>query len=71
MTHTYHINLDERGEFFADVRRELDDCTVYEIHGFGIFSDGFMSDKHDIDGLAGYLLDLGIFQPSDSLRDSQ
>jgi len=55
----YYINLDERGEFFADVR----DClgqTVMEIHGFDIFEDGFMSHANDINGLLEYMIDLGI-----------
>jgi len=68
MRHTYYINLDERGSFFADVRRDKDDCTVYEIHGGSIFEDGFMDDKHDIDGLRGYLLDLGILTAGDTLE---
>ena len=56
----YYINLDERGEFYADVRRESDGATVYEIHGFDIFEDGFMRHKHDIDGLASYLIDVSV-----------
>ena len=31
----YFVNLDERGEFFADVR-SADGDTVFEIHGFDI-----------------------------------
>jgi hypothetical protein len=67
MAHTYHINLDERGEFFADVRDE-NDTTVFEIHGFDIFEDGFMADAHDIDGLTAYLQHLNIIQSSDTLE---
>lgn len=59
ITHTYHINIDERGEFYADVRDESGK-TVYEIHGFEIFEDGFMSDKDDTEGLQDYLINLGI-----------
>ena len=62
----YFINLDERGEFYADVRK-LDGTTVYEIRCPGvdeedttIFDDGFMNDKHDIDGLKAYLQDIKI-----------
>ena len=57
--YTYHINLDERGEFFADVRNS-DDETVYEIKGDQIFEDGFMKDKNDIAGLEKYLIQLSI-----------
>ena len=56
---TYHINLDERDEFYADVRNQYGK-TVFEIHGFDIFEDGFMKHSEDIDGLAEYLLDLEI-----------
>ena len=55
-THEYYINLDERGEFYADVRTMAGE-TVFEMHGFDIFNDGFMSDKNDIDGLTKYLKD--------------
>lgn len=55
----YYINLDERGEFFADVRNVEGD-TVFEIHGFDIFEDGFMRHKNDTAGLLDYLRGLGI-----------
>lgn len=55
----YYINLDERGEFFADVRDEQDK-TVFEIHGFEIFEDGFMSHANDLDGLKEHLYSLDI-----------
>lgn len=54
----YYINLDERGEFYADVRR--DDKTIFEIKGFEIFEDGFMDHKEDIVNLFTYLVDLDI-----------
>jgi hypothetical protein len=56
---TYFINLDERGGFFADVR-DSNDNTVFELHGYDIFEDGFMRHKDDLDGLKKYLIDLGI-----------
>lgn len=59
MSYTYNINLDERGEFFSDVR-DSNDKTVYEIHGFEIFEDGFMKHKYDVEGLKEYLYDLEI-----------
>lgn len=54
----YYINLDERGEFFADVRR--DDKTIFEIKGSEIFEDGFMKHKNDLIGLSQHLYELGI-----------
>jgi hypothetical protein len=66
MEHTYHVNLDERGEFYADVRNESE-TTVYEIHGFDIFENGFMSHKYDYSGLSDYLVELGVFKETDCL----
>lgn len=63
---TYHINLDERGEFYADVRNSVGD-TVYEIKGGDIFEDGFMKHKNDLDGLKDYLVTLGIMDGDDEL----
>lgn len=60
---TYHVNLDERGQFYADVR-DFEENTVYEIHGFDIFEHGFMRHKEDIDGLANYLRALEVI-PAD------
>jgi len=62
----YYVNLDERGEFYADVR-DPDEQTVFEIHGFDIFEDGWMKHKNDIDGLKKYLEHLGIMGPKDNL----
>ncbi len=54
MQYEYFINLDERGEFYADVR-DPDGNTVFEIKGFDIFKDGFMKNKYDIVGLGDLL----------------
>ncbi len=59
MDYKYYINLDERGEFFADVRDENEN-TIFEIRGFDMFEDGFMKNKHDVDGLREYLIDNGF-----------
>jgi len=61
----YVINLDERGEFYADVRNEAFD-TVWETHG-EVFEDGFMRHKHDVAGLQSYLVSLGIMSKDDTL----
>lgn len=59
----YSINLDERGDFYADVRQE-DGQTIFEIHGADLIEDGFMRNKHDLDGLLSHLVELGVAQPS-------
>lgn len=63
-TFGYSINLDERGEFYADVR-DASGESVFEIHapdadGGSIFEDGFMRHKDDLIGLQSYLVDLGV-----------
>jgi hypothetical protein len=82
-TYMYHINLDERGTFYADVRNSSGK-TVFEIkiddstdpnydHGDGgnIFTDGFMKHKHDMDGLRQYLIHLGVMSPKTRLVDAE
>lgn len=66
-TFYYYINLDERGEFNADVRDE-DGKTVFEIDGFDIFEDGFMHNSEDLDGLEEYLTDLEIIDEDDEIE---
>lgn len=66
MTHRYFINLDERGEFYADVRDESNN-TIFEIKGFDIFEDGWMRNKNDLMGLRNYLVDLGVMKNDDDL----
>jgi hypothetical protein len=63
---TYFINLDERGEFMADVRNANQD-SVFEIDGFEIFEDGFMRSKRDLVGLKEHLVDLGIMTKTQDL----
>ena len=59
MQYKYFINLDERGEFYADVR-DPDGNTVYEIHGFAFFEAGFMKHKDDLEGLEDHLHMQGV-----------
>lgn len=63
---TYFINLDERGEFYADVRDENSN-TIINIKGFEIFEDGWMRNKTDIKGLKSYLISLGLIKIHDCL----
>ncbi|ARL04283.1 hypothetical protein [Burkholderia pseudomallei] len=65
----YVIDLDERGEFAATVR-EQNANVIYRVTGFQIFEDGFMRDKHDLDGLGAYLKSLNILNKGDKLLDT-
>jgi hypothetical protein len=64
----YYIDMDERGEFRADVRDENDN-TVWETEGFEIFEDGFMKHKEDLSGLTKYLKSLDIMKFNDILTE--
>jgi len=64
MTYEYFINLDERGEFFGDVRNPAGK-TVFEIHGFDIFENGFMNHSRDITSLELHLKNLKIITADD------
>ena len=66
MQYEYYINLNERGCFFADVRDDEGE-TIFEIHGFDIFEDGFMADLYDLGGLEGLLIEQGYIDKSDTL----
>lgn len=67
MKYFYHINLNERGSFNADVRNE-DGKTIFEIKAgneleegeSSIFEDGFMKHHKDVDGLAEYMREMGF-----------
>lgn len=66
--HGYYINLDERGEFYADVRDQSGE-TVFEFRmgpdceDSNPIEDGYMRHKEDVRGLTDYLRDLGIIPP--------
>lgn len=64
---TYHINRDERGEFYADVRNSREK-TIFEIRDFEIFEDGFMRHKDDTRGLLDYLQHLGLANSNSTLK---
>lgn len=63
----YYIDLDERGDFVADVRN-TEGKTVFEIRAgnslgedeSSIFEDGFMRDKNDVSGLTDYLRSMEV-----------
>lgn len=70
---SYHINLDERGSFCADVRR--DGKTILDIKAgneleedeTSIFEDGFMVSKTDLVGLGDYLKHLGLAKTGETI----
>jgi hypothetical protein len=62
----YSINLDERGEFYADVRHSQEH-TVFEIHGFDLIEDGWLRHTTDVDGLQRYLISLQLMTPDEQL----
>ena len=74
----YHINLNERGSFYADVRNSSG-VTVFTIKAgnelpedeSSVFEDGFMEHIHDMDGLKQYLISMGIMKPNQELKDMQ
>jgi hypothetical protein len=60
----YYVNLDERGDFYADVRAPSGE-TVFEIHAeedgsIALIEDGFMRHKTDLGGLRDHLAELGL-----------
>ena len=77
-TFEYHINLNERGYFYADVRN-TSGKTVFTIKAgreleegeTSIFEDGFMKNIHDMDGLKAHLIQLGIMKPGQKLIDME
>src|SRR5688572_28823338 len=70
----YHVNLNERGSFYADVRDE-NDATLYEVRAgdelgedeTDLVEDGFMRDLMDTRGLTEYLQSLGIIGATDHI----
>ena len=69
--YTYYINLDERGEFFADVRDQAEK-TIFEIHSndsgeIEPIVDGYMRHGSDLKGLADYLSTVGLINKNDSI----
>jgi hypothetical protein len=70
-TFGYYVNLDERGEFDADVRSE-DSKTLYEVRSdedgeIWQIESGFMADPHDVSGLYDMLVENGVLCADDEL----
>lgn len=66
--YTYHVDLDERGMFYAHVCNRNDrvlfeikiDASLPEEEQSNPIEDGWMKHGRDLDGLRGYLVHLGI-----------
>ena len=70
----YYVNLDERGDFYADVRDPSGE-TIFELRAepdgsIGLIEDGFMRHKTDLDGLRDHLVSLGLIDKEAELLTS-
>jgi len=66
-TYTFHVNLDERGEFYADVR-DSEGETVFEIdtmEAHSLVEDGGLKHKLDLAGLEALMKTAGVI-PKDA-----
>lgn len=65
----YYINLDERGDFNSDVRRNGE--TVFEIkdsdHLCEMIEDGFLKHGRDINGLTEYLKSVELLRENETI----
>lgn len=71
----YYINLDERGDFYADVR-DPSGTTLFELHAeedgaIALIEDGFMRHKSDLTGLQDHLVSLGLIGKEAELLTSE
>lgn len=74
MKYTYHVNLDERGSCFADVR-DASGETIYEVRAgnelaedeMSLVDMGYMRHLSDMAGLTDYLRDIGVIAIADTI----
>lgn len=70
MYYKYYINLDERGEFYANVREDggkiVFEITDYD-HLWELIEGAWMEDKQDTHGLREYLIQNHIMTDEDRL----
>jgi hypothetical protein len=78
MEYFYFINLDERGEFYADVRDD-EENTIIEfgdairaetsnMHSMPeLIQEGYVKHGTDLKSIEKYLKDLGLFRSNDTL----
>jgi hypothetical protein len=69
----YFTDLDERGEYQADVRDMDTDETIFEIFSdedgnVSLIDDGFMKNIDDMDGLLWHMVDVGLAHKEDTLE---
>lgn len=69
----YYVNLDERGEFYADVRA-ADGESIFDLRSdddgrIQLIEDGFLGHKNDLDGLQQYLQHMGLMPDDAELLD--
>lgn len=70
MIFKYYVNLDERGDFNADVR-DQNGTSVYEIHDadhlWEMIDAGYLEGKRDLTGLQDYLVGTLVMGEDDRL----
>lgn len=70
----FYVNLDERGEYRADVR-DIHGVTVFEYSSndegvIELVEDGFLAHARDLEGLASYLQERSVIPASAELLDA-
>lgn len=71
----FYVNLDERGEFFADVRNSQH-VSVFSVRipsddeSMDLVDAGYMSHPKDIGGLTDYLREMSVIGPDDRVLTS-
>lgn len=66
-TYEYYINLDERGEFYSDVRDENGETVVEFDTEFAIDASEQAMDIRDTDEIAEYLQMMGVISDDDEV----
>lgn len=72
----FYVNLDERGEFSADVR-DVNENSIYEIEfpcaddEMSLIEAGYMKNPRDISGLTDYLRQVGMIGSEDRILESR
>lgn len=66
-TYYYYINLDERGDFFADVRKENDETIVEFRDAEDFYEDGF-GDIRSVNDVEDYLKSVGVINADDEVE---
>jgi hypothetical protein len=64
----YYVNLDERGSFYADLRRADDGVSIWEVREdylAELIQDGYVRHGRDLDGLVDYWVETNIIKSND------